>query len=407
MKKILSISLIMLLLTLASCNSADEEKDYEVGDKVTLKGIEYEYVDFKELDEENLICYSSSNKDLSYHDVYYVDMTTSAQNDKMNSFENNGDNERQISLEQLVVRNFLYETTKVVAPTFYFENLTGFLAVGYTAKAPSNVVIPESIGDVSVIGAGYNAFNGASFETISFLSELNIVLPYAFSECDDLTSIKFNVKKSDKTLDQESYPSTNDKRITESNTVLMSCAISNCDNLVKVDGFNFAFDASFNNLQSLKEVVNAHMYRGLYNYVDTSKYTGYLYDYISDGLNKALFYKCPNIEMIAGTNVSFSNNVFYFSSGMPIYLKEDAEVYLNDIQTQFKLLNSDDTMILPYLNVGYKREFTTTYDLEEPSNVVIVDNKVQIPLNSIESKFNQGKVVTYLVLNETQSYFTK
>ncbi|MDE7161665.1 MAG: hypothetical protein K2N65_02775, partial [Anaeroplasmataceae bacterium] len=376
MKKLLMlICASCMLLGLTACKEKKEEhKEFKQGDIVIEDGVIYTYYSYENL-YESIIPFVEEDTPKSYYNYYYYDMSSYKEQPAIVPFE--GDlvesydvsYSHQVLYNSNVFYNFLTYSNPIYSPqTAYFYRLIdyfstqilgeGFIATGYTEQIKKDVDIPTEIENTPVIQIGFKAFENAPIETFTFMGNdlvernhiiYNIIHPFAFSNCENLKTIKTNAR-------------------------VLSMGISNCPNLEEIYYITPTTDCSLYNLPKLKSIIDCNplsIFLDYMVYFPEYRYTGTYYMDIRfygacSGLRKSSIYLCPNLSELTGKDLSRRNNVVYIDRYTPFYAHENYTIMLRDEdftnfsyrKRQYKLYNNNNEIYLPYLNNGlnYKGE---------------------------------------------------
>lgn len=363
----------MLFIVLTGCKKEEKYIEYQVGDIVTQKGIIYEYVDLME-GNETVYSFTENNEDVSYHDYYYYDMLNINQ-DIITPFSekelsnNTFDEIIKASGQGYYLGAKYFKLTHVLLANYLhygvvenFEYFRGFIIKGYNEKIPKNVYIPKTINKNFVLGIGYKGFENAPFETIEFMGDGTLVLPYGLNNLPNLKKIIFPFS-----------------------TRILSKAISNCLALEEVYNVDGIMDASFYNLPNLKKLTynGSHMNGSLRDIQDYIRVT--IVTTLS--IYRSPFYLCPNIEEITkGKHENYGelfeeNNVIYQMVGESqysiVYIKNNYKINLNKISNYNFAYNEEEEFIyFSQLNTGYPIQ--GKIDFEETDRLRKVDNEIYI-----------------------------
>ena len=359
MKKLLIfLCLATMLIGVSACKEKKEPKEFKQGDVVIEEGIIYTYYTYKEL-YETAIPFVEEDSPKSYYNYYYYDMSSYKEQPAIVPFEGQLVEFEYVSGYRVlynpeVFYNFLTYTNPIYSPqTAYFYRLIdyfspkvlgeGFIVTGYTEEVKKNVEIPTEIENTPVIQIGFKAFENAPIETFTYLyynppyptiSVYNLIHPFAFSNCENLTTIKTDAR-------------------------VLSMGISNCPNLEEIYYITPTTDCSLYNLPKLKKIVDCRPYP-IYSTSDGYGSTDFVRLYgTCGGLRKSLIYLCPSLSELTGDNLERRNNAIYLG-GLPYYVFDDYTILLRDLFfTNFSceklccaLYNKDNEIYLPYINNG-------------------------------------------------------
>ena len=366
-KMFIFFCLVTMLIGVSACKENREEpKEFKQGDVVVEEGIIYTYYTYKEL-YETAIPFVEEDSPKSYYNYYYYDMSSYKEQPAIVPFEGqlvefNHVSEYRVLYNSDVFYNFLTYTNPIYSPqNAYFYRLIdyfspkvlgeGFIVTGYTEEVKKNVEIPTKIGDTPVIQVGFKAFENAPIETFTFMENnplnvndtvYNIIHPFAFSHCENLTTIKTNAR-------------------------ILSMGISHCPNLEEIYSITPTTDCSLYNLPKLKCIADCNPHPIQSEYPRYSFENGSTFNeeefitlYCSSGFRKSSIYLCPNLSEIAGHSLSRRNNVVYIYNDIPYYAFDNYTIVLKDfLFTNLSyekyccaLYNTENEIYLPYINNG-------------------------------------------------------
>lgn len=177
---------------------------HEDGDIVTKDGIVYE---FDSTSSDALVYDYENPADLIYHKAYYLDMIHPERYPKIEYSYPSELSDGSIDEKNIVnSKHFAFTIDQIRFQHRDIDDLIpGFFVKSYTDKLKADVEIPDEIDGYPVKGIGYQALKGASFETLVVKSNTNkykdkddksygfnhfLVMPYAFSDLENVKSIK-------------------------------------------------------------------------------------------------------------------------------------------------------------------------------------------------------------------------
>lgn len=412
MKRILNIFLgLLLLISLFACGN--ERKIYKNGDEVIIDGVVYEFniPDYflNEIDynHDPIPVYDYENPtDALYHSAYYIDMLHPESYPKIPSDINNVEYDSIFDSANIKYENGVINST---AYAYRTNDLTknwfpGFWIKGYTEEIENDVVIPNDIDNLPIIGIGYNALNGLKINSLTFSEPTRIILkdniepkiniryealtinelsimPYAFK---DAHIIEINIDR--KTfIYQRAFESMSTQHLNfyDNEIQMLDAAINDSEiNLLTLDTISKDYNPEVNSyftgmqgfinplicnsdVQSLKSQVKGgydiFKLRGQL-YVGESKIRGiYPISTYRGNVSKSLLYILPTTNIVRGFNIRNNKLDAFFTQDE--YLKTVKTIVIDfndDLNAHKNYYLEGKTLFYKYNE--YKIEFITAPD---------------------------------------------